>query len=130
MGLEMEFRKFPPFDRRKTKRTPVHDGLYLDYNDGSEGGSARGENLSEGGLCFASSSYLPQNTSIDLKLRLSPYYGKDKSVKVRARVVHCEKRPSHQHYRVGAAFDPVDGASRHEIHAFLQWLRTRSSVLH
>ena len=129
MRLEAKLRKLPPLDRRKAKRTPLHHSLYLDYHrsDNNESGSARGEDLSPQGLCFASSSELPPNTPLDLTLRLSPYYGINKSVQACARVIHCEKKPPHIHYRVGAVFEPLSDPFRSEINAFLHWLKAEYS---
>ena len=129
VGLEKNLRQFFPFNRRKDLRTLLHDKLYLDYrfSDGQEGGSAKGENLCARGICFACSTDLPKDASLDLTLRLSPcYFGVDKPVRVHVRVVHCERRPPHVHYRVGAQFDRPDGQTCHEIGAFLRWLRKDS----
>ena len=96
MGLGVNLRKLPLFDRRKAKRIPLHDSLYLDYHRSgrNESDSARGKDVSARGICFACSSPIPRKTSLDLTLRLSPYYGINKSVQARARVVRCDKKKS------------------------------------
>ncbi len=125
-------RRLPIFDRRKAKRFPLHKSLYLDYRSCDEalGGFGRGENISRLGICFASSFAFSPGAHLDLRLRFSPYYGMDKSIRVRVRVAHCEIKFCQAHYRVGVAFEDVNSHFCNEIQAFLHWLHGSPKSLH
>ena len=124
-GLDTRLWEFPFFNRRKTKRVPTHEHLYIEYEDleFDTNGSAKGEDISTGGICFACDLPFPSGTLLNLTFRFSAEFGMAHPFQTQARVVHSYKKPEQRHYRVGASFDSLNPTVRDQIQGFINLYR-------
>lgn len=116
-------------EKREVQRVPIAGNLYLEFQslDQTENGTAQGKNISNEGLCFASDTALPYGTKLDLKLRLSPFFGQPIPLQVRVVVVHHYRESHQNHFRIGTMFDQPDPATHNTLQAFISWLKEREA---
>jgi hypothetical protein len=115
-------------ERRKAERVPLHETLYLDYQNSFRQihGSGEGKNLSLAGILFATSSPVPVGSFLELVLHLYPAFATSAPIRLQSRVVRSFQTSTQEHYRIACAFDPLEKHLTSTIESFIEWLKDRN----
>ncbi len=130
-GIEIKLGQGSQKERRSAPREKVFETVYVDYTNPELQIKGTGEvkDLTPQGVCFGSFMTLSEGMSVDLVLRFTPGSIRTNTLKIRGRVVRCQKMGKKNWYNlnygheIACAFSELEGEARHELQAFMDWLK-------